>query len=506
VRRLLAVLLCLVPLAVVAAGCGSSSSSSGNAKSPLDEALGYLPKTAPFAVAIDTDVNDAQWKSLTANLKKFPFASEIENQLQSSIKSQGFDFNKDLKPLLGNPFVVGSPTVRGFTAGNNQFIGAVKVNDKGKLSDLLKSSVDKGDLKKDGDSNGATLYKSSSDDTETAQKDDVLLVASTRAELIAALEQRGRDDRLTESDFNSSLTGLSSNALMRATFDVEQLINQGRTAAAARRVKWVSALRTFGLAAMSESDGIAVDFNLKSDPSQLQDSDLPIAGGDASPPVLTRPGEISFGIRGLDQTERFAESVAQTISPSSYGDFKRAKAQLRSQLGVDVDRDLIAQLSGNTTVSLDVAGHFAARSEPKNPAAFTKTLTKFSKVAPQFATGAGLPGAKLTRSHGIYKLSGSNGKTIYYGMVGNSFVVSNDAARLATIAGGSPAPVPGAKGAIALNTDAGKLVAQIVQQATGGGLGGAFSGSVISGPIGSLTGWVNSSTSGLTGHFKLEIR
>ena len=87
-RRLAAIALCLVPLA--AAGCGSGG-PSGNAKSPLDEALGYLPKSAPFAVAIDTDVNDAQWKSLIANVKKFPFSGQIENSLKSSIKKQGLE-------------------------------------------------------------------------------------------------------------------------------------------------------------------------------------------------------------------------------------------------------------------------------------------------------------------------------------------------------------------------------------------------------------------------------
>jgi uncharacterized protein DUF3352 len=503
-RRPLATLLCLLSLAAVAAvaaGCGSGGSSS-DAKSPLDEALGYLPKSAPFVFAADTDANSDQWKSLVANIKKFPFAGQIQDQLNKSITKAGFDFNKDIKPILGNDVVIGAPTLQDFLANNSRVIGAIQANDKGKLSDLLSNSKD---LTKDGSSNGATLYKSK-DGGELAQKDDVLVFADGKQELEAALQQRGRDDRLTEDTFNSSLSGLNTNALARAYFNVQALINGDPSTAAARKVKYVAALRTFGLTASSESDGIAVDFNLKTDSSQLQDSDLPIATGDASPPVSGKPGEIAFGIRGLDQTERFAESVAQTISPSSYGDFQQAKATLGKQIGIDVDKDLIGQLSGNTMVALDTNGHYAARSEPKDPTAFAGTLRKFSRVAATFAQGAGLPGAKLTRVRGLYKLSGSNGQTIYYGMVGNVFVVSNQLSRLAQLAAESPTAVPGAKGAIAINTDAGKLVAQIVQQATGGGLGGAFSGSLVSGPIGALTGWANSTTSGITGHMKLEIK
>jgi hypothetical protein len=500
-RRPLVILVCLAALAVVATGCGSGSSSS-DAKSPLDEALGYLPKSAPFVFAADTDTSSDQWKSLVANIKKFPFAGQIQGQLNDSLRKAGFDYEKDIKPILGNDIVVGAPTLQDFLADNSKVIGAIQAKDKGKLSDLLSGS---NDLTKDGSSNGATLYKSKSGG-ELAQRDDVLVFADSKQQLEAALEQRGRDDRFTQDQFNSGLSGLNTGALARVYFNLQALINGDPSTAAARKVKYVAAMRTFGLTASSANDGIALDFNLKTDASQLQDSDLPIAAGDESPPVSGKPGAIAFGIRGLDQTERFAESVAQTISPSSYGDFQQAKATIGKQIRIDVDKDLIGQLSGNTMVVLDINGHFAARSEPKDPTAFAQTLRKFSRVAAPFAQGAGLPGAKLTRVRGLYKLSGSNGETIYYGMVGKVFVVSNQLSRLAQLAAETPQAVPGAKGAIAINTDAGKLIGQIVQQAAGGGLGGAFSGSMVSGPIGALTGWANSTTSGITGHMKLEIK
>jgi len=91
-------------------------------------------------------------------------------------------------------------------------------------------------------------------------------------------------------------------------------------------------------------------------------------------------------------------------------------------------------------------------------------------------------------------------------MVGKVFALSDSAARLAQIAAGSPQTVPGAKGAVAINADVGKLVAQIISQAAGGGLGGAFGGSLATAPLGNLTGWASSSTSGMTGHLKLGIK
>jgi hypothetical protein len=293
---------------------------------------------------------------------------------------------------------------------------------------------------------------------------------------------------------------------VRLYVNAQELINGAPGTDIARKVKWVSALRTVGLTVSSQNDGLSIDFNAKTDSSQLTDADLPIASGDASPPVSNKAGEIGLGIRGLDQTERWAESVAHAVSPTSYSNFVANKKKIKSQFGLDLDKDLIDQLSGNASISLDIQGHFAARVEPKDPAALSKTLGKFARVAPEFAQGAGLRGAKLTRVRGLYRLTGSDGKSIYYGMVGKVFALSNNPASLAQIASDTPQPVPGAKGAVAINSDIGKVLSEVISQAAGGGLGGSFGGSLATAPLGNLTGWFNSSTGGITGHEKLEIK
>ena len=59
VRRLLAVLSVFACLLVVALpACGSEDEET----SPLGNALSYLPKESPFAVAIDTNLNGDQYK------------------------------------------------------------------------------------------------------------------------------------------------------------------------------------------------------------------------------------------------------------------------------------------------------------------------------------------------------------------------------------------------------------------------------------------------------------
>ena len=59
--RFLVVLACLLALAGLSA-CGSDSGSG----SALDNSLGYLPKDAPFAVAVDTDVDGTRSRTWTS--------------------------------------------------------------------------------------------------------------------------------------------------------------------------------------------------------------------------------------------------------------------------------------------------------------------------------------------------------------------------------------------------------------------------------------------------------
>ena len=334
----------------------------------------------------------------------------------------------------------------------------------------------------------------------------MLVFGSNKQQAVAALEQRGRDDRLTQDDFNKSLSGLPSDALVRAYVNAQELINGSPGTETARKVKWVSALRTVGLTVSSQSDGISIDFNAKTDSSQLTDADLPIASGDASPPVSTKAGEIGLGIRGLDQTERWAESVAQAVSPTSYSNFVANKKKIKSQFGLDLDKDLIDQLSGNASISLDIQGHFAARVEPKDPAALVEDARQVRARGP--AVRPGQPACTAPSSHACAGSTGSPAPTASPSTTAWSGRCSPlEQPRLAGPDRERHAPAgAGAKGAVAISSDIGKVLSEVISQAAGGGLGGSFGGSLATAPLGNLTGWFDSSTSGITGHEKLEIR
>jgi len=93
-RRILALSAALVALAVV--GCGGEDD---DASGPLDEALSYMPAKAPFAVAIDTDLEGDQIEAVDALLAKFPLGVEsVEEALAQELAGgeENVDFEKDV--------------------------------------------------------------------------------------------------------------------------------------------------------------------------------------------------------------------------------------------------------------------------------------------------------------------------------------------------------------------------------------------------------------------------
>ena len=80
-RRLLSVILALAVLAI--AGCGGG----GDSGSALDSALSVLPKDAPFAVAIDTDLDGDQWAALDKLVAQVPLQRSDQEQPAGSSSS-----------------------------------------------------------------------------------------------------------------------------------------------------------------------------------------------------------------------------------------------------------------------------------------------------------------------------------------------------------------------------------------------------------------------------------
>lgn len=480
------------------AGCGGEDSGS-----PLGNALGYLPADAPFAVAIQTDVEGDQAKAVQKIADRFPFADQLKEGLQGSLSEEDLDFEKDVKPALGNEFVVGATDVKSFLSDDSEnFVGAIQAKDEGALDKL----VEKDRPKEVGEKDGATLYESSDGDI-FAVDGDVLVVADSRRTLEGALEQHGADDALSEDALDEATEGLPPDAALRAFFNVEELLAQDPETRDARKVEWVSALQVFGLAASFEDDRVNLDFRLTSGGAELSAEDLPLAPGADSPAVIESEGEVGAGLRDPQQILDFAEAAGQSVDPAGFGDYNTGKETIERRLGLSLEEDVFGQLEDDVSVTLALDGTFGVRGKVRDPAAFNRTLAKLGRELPKLAEGAvGEPigYARPKRGEDFYALATADGDSVVYGVVDGVFVLANSAERAGRLSREETGQVEGAEGAVALRADAEQLAGQALRRFGGAsGLGGAIGGSLFTAPLGELTGSLRAEPDALTG--KLEL-
>jgi hypothetical protein len=506
-RRLLpklALFACLAPAAL--AGCGGDDETS----SPLEAGLAHLPKEAPLAVAIDTDLEGDQYKALDSILGKFPLeASSVRELLRGQIGGgrSKVDFENDIEPILGNPLVIGATDVSSLTGSSDaeDFVIALQAKDKGALDDLIQKTGPE----EIGELAGATKYEDAG--TIFAIDEDVVVLAPSEEALDQALERADGDDHLDADTFEAGLDGLPGSALGRLYADLEALLASQPGGEKARRVEWIGALRTLGLTATARDDRVEVEFNLRTDPEGLTDEDLPLATGDESPPVLSRAGEIGFGIRDPAQIVGFAEAAGQAIDPSGFADYARAKQTLDTRLDISIDDDLIRQLTGDLSASVAVDGGFGLRAEVEDPAAFERTLAKIAVVLPSFAQGAGFGAVTIEKPEGrdgLYALRQADGDAVIFGELDGVLVVANSLERARELAADEPEPVDGAEGAVALSSDAEELANALLgefgEQFGVSGLE-ALGAQLFTGPLEALTGSMSATTDGLRGRIALGI-
>ena len=486
---------------VAIAGCGGGASET--ASSPLDNALGYLPENAPFVVVAETDPDGEQIQALQSILGRFPFAGQVTGRLEAALAEQDIDYERDLKPLLGNQVVIGGTDAAAFVADggdDEEFVGAVEAKDGEQLTELLARDGPK----ESGEQNGATIYEDEGGDA-FAVEGDTFVVAGTRKLLEDALDQREADDRLTEDAFAQNTEGMPEAAGLRGSLDVQGLLAADPDTADARKVKWVSALRQTGFALSLADDSVSFDFRVATDDGELEEADLPFAAGEQSPPVLDIPREIGAGLRDLSQLVRFGEAAGQTVDPQGYGQYSSGKQTLEQRLDIDIQRDLFDQLEGDLALSVGGDGAYSVRSELTDPDAFKATLKKLEPVLPgivESSVGGPVELSGPSRS-GLYELQTPAGP-VGFGVSDGLFVLGNDG-RARGLASREPVPVEDAEGAVSIRADAEQVATRILGRLGIVVPGGAVGAGFIVAPLDELSGSMRAETDGVSGTLRLTL-
>ena len=199
--------------AALAAGCG------GDRPSPVGAAASYLPPDAALVVIVETDLDSAQVESFDRTLGGAFTDGEgleevVRRDLQAAAPRGGVDFDRDVRPLLGDELVVGFPAGT-FDRRNDHrgedVVAALRVRDEKKLLELLP----KLGLEPAGERGGARLFGEKPEPGEPlagpalAVEDAVVVAATSERALTAALDRRDRGGHMTEQRLTAALADLN---------------------------------------------------------------------------------------------------------------------------------------------------------------------------------------------------------------------------------------------------------------------------------------------------------
>ena len=472
--------------------CGDDSAGS-----PLGQALSYVPADAPVTITLSTDIDGEQYQRVGDLIERFPGGDQVVQGIQSSIEQEGVNFDEEVRPVLGNEFVIAAPDVEALSSDDDQFLATLPVED----TEALQTLVDDEGATEVSEVEGATVYELEDGDF-LGIDENVAIFADTQERIEGAISQSAADDGLTEDAFNDALGDLPEDALVRVYADMPTILASDPEAEQAQQVAWVGALQTLGLTASAVDDGLAVDMNLTTDPEALSDDQLPIAAGaEDPPPVVAEDDEVGVGLRDPSQIADFVQIAAEEAGA---GEIELVKSQISERLGIDLDEDLIGQLTGEASVAVGLEGDVGFRSELADPAAFEDTLDQISQRLPQAAAGIGAQGLSLQAPSGgssLYELRTPDGPPLSLGVVGGLLVAAQDEQRAQALAAAAPEEVPDAEGSLTVRADAATIAEQAVAPfALLLGDPQAFLE-----PLGDLTGSLEADTSGLRGQFLLTV-
>lgn len=499
-------------------GCGGAPGAG-----ELDDTLGYLPEDAGLVVVVNTDLDSEQADRVDRKIvQPQSEGRSIEELLSGPARDFGLSFTEDVKPLLGDPLVFGtqsSHTPSGFTA-------AIHVRDTGKLRELAEKIPH---VAPAGEAEGAQLYQAE-EGFAFAIDGDFLVLAQDRGTLLEALEQRDSDDRLTEETFQAALPDVPEESLLRARADVPGLAEVFGLSEGVPEIQrlfsmpWFAALRTVGVtASFPDDEHLVVDVALNTDPEELSEDDLPLATGEESPAVVSRDGEIVAANRDQSRTTVFLLRAAQAAFPDSR--FVRAVEDLEQDLGVDFEDEILRQFNGPSASALAFDGEaFAARSEVRDPERLREQLRVLAPRLPELVQGLeglrsqGLAVLLLLAPDAVAStqpleevqvelpqgpddlfhvsgLTGDGPSDVYFGLVGDVFVIGSDEERARAIADDPAEPVSDARGAAVARLD--------VREGTGALLDRLGFDTEVE--IGEVVGSVEASTERLRATLRIEL-
>ncbi len=251
----------LLACVLAIAGCGGGDATlAGSGAGRVAE---FVPSRSQVYLEISTDLESGQWRQAADLASRFPIYQDLLRRAKESLSRGKIDFDRDLRPLLGDSAAVAIPDV---TRTDDPTVLIVVDIADGKETEVRDLFVRDGSLSNvEREHRGVSIYRSS--DIYMAIFDESL-VASQSADMVArSIDTRrgGRDASLAGSaKIRQALAGLPDEVLVQGYVDFAEIIS-GIGAAQRPEVR-----RQIEASGLSADAGLAMSLSAESDGIRLK--------------------------------------------------------------------------------------------------------------------------------------------------------------------------------------------------------------------------------------------
>ena len=379
--------------ALLAAGCGNTSSSSTDPS----QGASAMPSSTLVYADVNLDQGSSAWKHFTAVGQRFPGWQELTGKIVKSLNSTGqtsgsLTFKDDVQPWLGGSAAIGVTSLDA-SGGSAHYVAFVASSDDGKARDAIAK-----DAKADGDYGGYALYADKNGKGEAAVGDGAVLVSNDTQTLHDAIDARnGKADSLaSDGGFTSAMAKLPADSLVRGYVSTQKLAELAGMAALGGAGGSSTAAQTQALAKTLDSiDSLSFAAWANGNGYRLTMLSTLKQGADQSPLAMAPssltglvPGD-AFAFLAFGDYGSYLKQGLQSGTPG----LGRQLNLLEQQTGISVQHDLLPLLSGDglfyTAPGVPVRAALVLK--PDDPHAAALTMHKIMALVAE-----GRPGARVT--------------------------------------------------------------------------------------------------------------